>query len=495
MKKLILVGILITGAHSFTLAQSATEILDSVIERMGGKKAWQKVDFIRTQHIGHKHWLEQSESPNGPFITSYEVVEELRGVGSQKLHRKENTRQFQSREARDSEVILNGDRGLMKFGQRAFPLPYQLRVGHEEWLRYAPERLIFDATEAILSNEADQDLEGSPHHVLSYTQDKLNVKLFINRHTLVLTQAKIESYQPYDIFNYPWGKFITTIKYSLHWLYAGGFRYPAQWDVYKLGKKFRSTTIVDIDFAPDVAPDTFAIPNDVPPAPAPELVNEIALKTEALVKVAKGIQTIPGMWYVGHIEQEDGILVIEGPISSGYNEQHLAFLKKQYPNKPIKAVFSTSDAWPHLGGIRAFAAGNIPIYTHRLNEPIIRQILQADHSPMPDAYEQNKPEPQFRLVDKAITLDDPDTPVHIIPVNGEGGERMIMLYLPRQKVLYASDLVQYNGRSKNFFSPQYLSEVKQVVDQYQLEVETVFAMHTSPLPWQQVLDALKGFEK
>lgn len=475
-------------------AQTAREIINSVVESMGGTEKWSEVSQIRTRHIGHKYWLEQSENPNGPFITSYEVVEEMRALNVRKLHRKESTRQFQSKEASESEIVINGEQGIMKFGQRSFPLPYQLRTGHEEWLRYAPEQLIFDAQKADLQLQKEQNLDGTPHFVLSYIQDGLDHQLFINRHTLVITQAKIETHLPYDIFNYPWGKFITTIKYSLHWIYTGGFRYPAQWDVYKLGKHYRSSTIVDIDFQSEVDSVAFQIPKDLPPAPPAVLVDKSPLNTTGAIEVAENIQTIPGMWYVGHIEQEDGILVIEGPISSGYNEQHLAYLKKQYPNKPIKGVFATSDAWPHIGGIRAFAAGKVPIYTHQLNEGIIKQVLQADHSLMPDAYEQKRYNPDLRLINKPMELDDPKAPVKIIPVNGEGGERMIMLYMPNQKVLYASDLVQYNGRSKRFFSPQYLSEVKKVVQQHQLDVVTVFAMHTSPIPWQNVLDALKDFE-
>lgn len=495
MKKFVISILLLLSIQPAIHAQNAVEIIDMVIESMGGQERWDKVNYIRSRHIGHKYWLEQSENPNGPFITSYEVVEELRSVKKSKLWRKESTRQFQSKEATDTEVILHGERGLMKFGKRSFPMPYQLQSGYMEWLRYAPERLIFDAQKSKVRLEEDQTLDGTLHYVLSYTKDQLKHQLFINKHTLALTQAQIESFLPYDLFNYPWGEFTTTIKYSLHWLYQGGFRYPAQWDVYKLGKHFRSSTIVDIDFTPEVTAETFAIPTDLPPVPPPVLVNKMSLNLQGLIKVAENVHTFPGMWYVGHIEQQDGILVIEGPISSGYNEQHLSYLKEQFPNKRVKAVISTSDAWPHLGGIRAFAAKKIPIYTHRLNETIIRQVLEADHSPLPDTYENSRSQPVLRLVHEPLTLEDSKAPVRVIPVNGEGGERMIALYLPVQKVLYASDLVQYNGRSKRFFSPQYLSEIKKLVDQYQLEVETVFAMHTSPLPWQEVLNALKEFEK
>lgn len=224
------------------------------------------------------------------------------------------------------------------------------------------------------------------------------------------------------------------------------------------------------------------------------MVNEIPLDVGGIIEVAKNIYTIPGMWHVQHIVQSDGIVVIEGPISSGYNRQHIEFIKKKYPNKPIKAVVVSSDAWPHLGGIRAFVADNIPVYTQFLNQGIISQVLKADYSMNPDKYQNHPQKANLKLVSERISINDPDTPIQIIPVNGEGGERKVALYFPKQKLLYASDLIQLQGRNRDsFFAPQYLTEVKAVVDKYQLDVVTVFAMHTAPIPWQQVLDALEKY--
>lgn len=494
MKGLKYILILLLVGNS-GIAQTANEILKSTIAAMGGLDRWKNTEYIYMKHAGHKHLLEQSENPNGPFITSYELVEETRAVWGSQLGRKETTHQFQSASAAQSEVVINGEKGVMKFGDRAFPMPVAYRTNYNQWLRYAPERLIFDGQNHQLTKEKDEVVEGTNHWVLSYVKNEQKHTLYINANTHLLYKAEIDTFLPEDVFNYPWGKFKTTIIYSLQWLYAGNMRYPAQWDVFKLGKPYGSITILDIDFKPEVDPSRFEIPANIP-SPSPiNLVENLPLKTDGLIKVGQGIGTIPGSWYVAHVEQSDGILVIESPISSGYSEQHIAFLKEKYPNKPIKGVFVTSDAWPHVGGIRAYAAHNIPIYTHRLNEDLLKKVLAADHSPLPDAYEQSRSKPQFKLIDKAIELKDGSTPVRVIPVDGEGGERMIMLYFSLQKVLYASDLVQYSERSKSFFSPQYLSEVKAVVDRYHLEVETVFAFHTSPMVYSQMLDFLNSTMK
>ena len=476
-------------------AQNAREIITSAIDAMGGVEKWKEIQYIQSKQAGHKYWLEQSENPDGPYITSYEIGEQTRAVHEKKSAQKTTAHQFVSGGFSESSTIINEDHAMMMFGTRAFPMPSFFKILDKEKARYAPDYLLLTAMANDLSIEEETKLSGTPHFVVSFTEDQLKHTLFINRHTRTLTEARIESYQPHSLYDYPWGKFVTTIKYSIHWLYEEGIRYPAQWDVFKLDKPYLSTTFMDLQFKTEMNEELFAIPDSVkniPARPFP-LANETPFPIDDLVEVAKGVNMIKGMWNVGTIIQKDGIFVIEGPISSGYNAKHLDWIKQQYPKKTIKGVITTSDAWPHVGGIREFVARGIPIYAYSLNEEIIRKISTADHSLDPDLQETAQKEPQFRLVATTLEIDDPKVPIRIIPINGEGGERMMAVYFPKQKVLYASDLLQRSGRKKTFFAPQYLSEVKAMVDLHQLEVETVFAMHLPPTPWQEVLDALKDF--
>jgi hypothetical protein len=65
----------------------------------------------------------------------------------------------------------------------------------------------------------------------------------------------------------------------------------------------------------------------------------------------------------------------------------------------------------------------------------------------------------------------------------------VAVYFPRQKVLYASDLIQRN-HDNNFFFIEYLAEVKAVVDRNKLDVEKVYAMHMAPITWKEIVTAL-----
>ena len=73
-------------------------------------------------------------------------------------------------------------------------------------------------------------------------------------------------------------------------------------------------------------------------------------------ELVSGVVLIPGAWNTTLVRQSDGIVVIEAPISSGYSVQAIAEANKRFPGIPIKAVITTSDAWPHIGGVREYVA-------------------------------------------------------------------------------------------------------------------------------------------
>jgi hypothetical protein len=59
--------------------------------------------------------------------------------------------------------------------------------------------------------------------------------------------------------------------------------------------------------------------------------------------------------------------------------------ERRWPGVPVKAVISTSDAWPHLAGLREFAARGIPIYVLDLNVAILQRLVAAHRTCFPDA--------------------------------------------------------------------------------------------------------------
>lgn len=469
--------------------QDASSVLTKTTEAYGGK-AWSTVNYIKMHHIGHQHWLEQSENPQGPFITSYTDTDEIRSTKGMKLYQKTETKMGQSPAPTNLLYVQNDTLGYMAFGERKMPLPYNYGEENTRWLQYGPEHLLLLAQTSGAKLDKQVELEGVNHYQLSFTVAKMKYMLFINASTFLISEAWIDTYSPHEFFFSVWGKFTTRIQFSLYALHKSNIVYPEQWDIYRTGQLWKKISINSIEFLETTDESVFTIPDDVKKASISKRnVNDTKLAVDQTIEVAKGIFVIPGNWFTGWVEQEDGIVVIEAPISSGYSVQLMDEIKKLYPAKKIKSVVVSSDAWPHLAGVREYFAANVPVYTHKLNKATLDKIVQVDHSISPDHQQVKKTKPVYTLVDKTVTLNDKNVPIQIIPIQGEGGERMVAVYFPKQKVLYASDLVQ-QMRDKSFFFIEYLSEVKAVVDRNKLEVETVYAMHTKPLAWKEIENAL-----
>ena len=56
---------------------------------------------------------------------------------------------------------------------------------------------------------------------------------------------------------------------------------------------------------------------------------------------------------------------------------------------PIIAVLSTSDSWPHTGGVRQAVALGLPVYVLDLNRPLLDRMMSAPHTIEPDALEKS----------------------------------------------------------------------------------------------------------
>jgi hypothetical protein len=193
------------------------------------------------------------------------------------------------------------------------------------------------------------------------------------------------------------------------------------------------------------------------------------------------------------VRQSDGVVVLEAPISAGYSARVLEEAERRFPGVPVKAVVTTSDSWPHIGGIREYAARGIPVYLLDHNVAQIRRALESPHRLHPDALARAPRKPILRPVSGRTVLGDSPNPnrIELLPARTETGERMMLAFLPESGLLYASDLFQA-GRGG---PPEYAWEVADVARREKLHVRTVFAMHSDPTPWEKLLELVAAAQK
>jgi hypothetical protein len=199
---------------------------------------------------------------------------------------------------------------------------------------------------------------------------------------------------------------------------------------------------------------------------------------------------LPGRWNVGIVEQDDGVVVLDAPLSSGYSARVLDKIQALFPGKRVKAVVTTSTAYPHFGGLREYVARGIPVYATDVNTAIVERLVRAPHRLTPDALARAPRALQLTPVRGRLALGHGRNALELIPVRRESGDRMLIVYIPDAHLLYASDLVQ---RAPNgvFFGPDLLEDLHAVATREQLAVDRVFGFHVGETLWRDIEDELR----
>ncbi|HET9379111.1 MAG TPA: MBL fold metallo-hydrolase [Chthoniobacterales bacterium] len=263
------------------------------------------------------------------------------------------------------------------------------------------------------------------------------------------------------------------------------------------GQPFTSEIITKIELNPPLPQNSFGISPDVRAAfeqLKPRMIEGPPLgKPSPLVQGDDSLVQFVGAWNCAIVKQPDGLLILEAPISPAHTSALLAEAHKRFPNSPIKAAITTSDAWPHFGGIREVVANGIPIYAVDLNQPILTRLINAPFTQVPDTLAKSPKPAIFHWVSAKTVIGAGQNRLELYPMRNASGERMMMVYFPEHKVLYTSDLVQ-PGQKGPFFMMEYVREASDAAKRENLIVNRFFGMHMPMSPWTDVEKALAATE-
>ena len=178
------------------------------------------------------------------------------------------------------------------------------------------------------------------------------------------------------------------------------------------------------------------------------------------------------------VDFKDHIVLIEAP-QNGIADI-VAQVKQAIPNKPITHVVLTHNHWDHAGGLRTVLAEGpnpVTLVTNEMNKAAFEKwfsnprTLQATTpapgaaaapapapaaggrgggapAPWPDALQQSGKKVKFQYVKDKLVLKDDTRTVEIYPIKGAlHAEDMVVVYFPKEKVIYESDA--YNPGAPN----------------------------------------------
>ena len=475
----------VAGAESCADAHRCVEL---AIAAMGGRNKLESIKSARLDILKSTLLTEQSYR-QAPFITSYErdhVTLDLAGRrllnAAHSFWPESDPKQFES----DSLLIVTPAGGVTRSGNQDSPCSGATLDGAYQTLALGPARLLLTAAEAAdLHTAPPETLRSTQHAVVAFTWNKIPVRILINSFNHL--PDAVETTQQFRDFWYYWGD-VTQRVYFDDWQLWGGVVYPTNQVIERNGLVWSSAQVFDLEW--NVPLDEKQLTVDATAAQhstESKGWNRFSLSVSDATPLAANVDLYPGAWNSTLVREPDGIVLLETPISSAFTEGIFAEARRKYPGVPIKAIISTSDSWPHVGGIRFDVAEGIPIYILDLNQPLLERMLAAPHTVSPDVLTSSPRRPDWRIVSGKTVVGSGANRMELYPLRGASTERQLMVYFPGHRLLYASDTLVIND-DHSLYDPELMREVVVAVEREHLAVDTVFAMHQVPIPWTQAVE-------
>jgi glyoxylase-like metal-dependent hydrolase (beta-lactamase superfamily II) len=474
--------------------QAARDLIAQAIVAMGGEARLTSLHSLALETIGHGFALEQSERPEGPWLTTYTQQSEIRDFDHRRFRLRTERRNWVYPQWSPAVVGISGEEAsATQVGARWVPTAPS---NFDQALALDPERLLLTAKAAAdlhaLPDEVEQKIA---QHVVAFEYQGTRLRLSFNPWTHLPTMLEQVSNRLFG--GATWGDVTVRRWYSFWTLEKGGLMYPRQTTTEWNGFPYADQTVQSLTVDGPVDESAFVIPDDVraaskAAATTPRPVTAPTIDEQKVITISDTVVEIPGGFNVSLVRQPDGLVVIEGTTSPAYAQLVMAYAAKRFPGVPIKALVTTSDAWPHIGGVREYIAAGTPIYALDLNVSILTRVAQAPHAIAPDTLAAHPKAPVFRPVTEKTTIGTGDTQIVLVPLRGEIGERMMLAWLPNQHLLYSSDSIQRtSATSTAFFMPEMLREVQLAAEREHLTgIDRVFGMHLTPTPWTEVVAAI-----
>jgi hypothetical protein len=466
------------------------ECVTLALDAMGGRQKLDAIHSIQLDVISHTALMEQSYR-QAPFITSYERDKTIIDLAGQRIRTDAHAIWPESDPHQaefDNTLIATPAGGVYHSAQGDSPCGLADIDSTRETLALGPLHVLSAALEAgDLHYEAAQTLRSTEHSVVAFTWNKTPVHILLNRFNHL--PDAVDTTAQFNDFWYYWGDVKQRVYWD-NWKYTQGIVYPSNEITERNGAIWNSAQTLDVQFNVPVDEKSFAIDAKAVTQSAQQKGWAHPFHGDKSTPLAPGIDLYTGSWNTTIVQQTDGVVILETPISGTFTQGIFEAAKKKYPGAKIKAVLSTSDSWPHAGGIRFDVAQGVYVYILDLNQPLLERMLAAPHTIDPDALQSSPKKPDWKIVGGKIEIGSGPNRMELYPIRGASTERQYMVYFPEHRLLYASDTLVINA-DKTLYDPELMYEVRQAVEREHLAVDTVYAMHQGPARWSDVVSLLE----
>jgi hypothetical protein len=241
-------------------------------------------------------------------------------------------------------------------------------------------------------------------------------------------------------------------------------------------------TVVPMDSAPSLRlPDAALIQTRVLPGfLEPTMPDTIRVSEHTFLLKNRG-------YTEGIALRRDTVFVFDATQGEARARGDSTWIARLFPGAHPIVLVVTDLAWPHVAGVRFWAARGATIVAHRAAAPFLHRVLDRRWTLAPDLYETLRvtgrlPRLKFRPVDRDLTLAGGELSLHAI--DGISSEVALIGWLPDDRFLWASDYIQ-TATEQN----EYTTEVRAATRRAGIMPTRVAAEHLPLTPWA-TFDAL-----
>jgi glyoxylase-like metal-dependent hydrolase (beta-lactamase superfamily II) len=434
---------------------STSKDAGKVVEDVGRTIEATDLTTIRYSGSGYAYVFGQSYRPAGPYPKFY--LKYSRVVDYQKgLSREETVRtQFEDPpRGGGNQPIYTEARGVLVVGENSPWGGSAVALTPHGWVK---------AAMASSPTSKSTIVNGKPIIVVSFTvREKYKVEGYVNNQNLL---EKVNTWMPNPIL----GDTLVETTYS-DYRDFGGAKFPAKIVQKQGGFPVLELTVSNVQ-------SNAAANIEAPKSPPPHVESQ---------KIADGV------WYLAGtpdpnsmaVEFKDFVVVIESSVTEERALANIAEVKRLVPNKPIRYHLNSHHHSDHAAGLRAFVAEGSTIITQEMNKSFYQQVvLKNSHALLQDRLSENPKPAKFIWVKDQYVVTDGDRRLEIYWVPNAGHTaNLLMSYLPKEKVLFITDIFNEFGEPRSNDPPPgivspYYAALGEKIKELNLDVERLAPSH------------------
>jgi glyoxylase-like metal-dependent hydrolase (beta-lactamase superfamily II) len=215
------------------------------------------------------------------------------------------------------------------------------------------------------------------------------------------------------------------------------------------GKEVQRVTYKEITSNPTIAPDTFAVSDDVK-AKAKTAATDVPYQWvlrrmfmgrfidsdkvyypenggfKILELAPNVLQVVGGSANNLIVAMKDGIVVFDAPVDDGQSRWVMDQAKAKFPGKPIKYLVLTHHHMDHTGGMRAYVAEGATVVVPTPDMAYFQQVVLASHTLAPDMLQKQPAPAQIVEVKDQMALKDDSVEIRLYNIPNPHVDGMII---------------------------------------------------------------------